>query len=797
MDLAPAAESADPVNAREKRKAAAEEEDGDFGDRRKRMRNGGANEAEMRRIAEIVLVLSAMGTMRGGKNPTAPEKAMMAEARAIAVSICEELAPKDIVPREAFGGIIEDLGLNRLEEQRLGLRPKQSIVEKMESSKRRMEESKSFAAQAAVDTIQRAQAVGENRGAPTAVHTFSSDKASHMQASAGTFQHNSQTGHVSSASSTILYFQPSNAQVRAPLGSTGMPNTNLGRDSSSTTSRVDIPHLGSDGRVNGSFQAPNLPTGYTVKTTATLQPQSIPSSNISTKIEPPEYPSVKTEGNPNLHVLPLKSQATNVPAFTQVLPGTVPSMHHPIQGTQFVHAAHHIEISKIVQKLLHPKPAEHPTWSPPSKDYMSKSVACQTCKYAIKEVDNMFVCDACEKGFHSKCLQSTNQKFVPRGEWYCPRCMTISGGKPFPPKYGRVTRNLVANNITSSRAGLQSPPEERVEAQDQNVYQQKIVLEGEPDVSHGSLGGLTDVSTEAKTMQTNKINESEVSAVLKKEETPASQNCPDKNPRSLEASCVPSYAGPLENGPTRYVEKPEASDHEDKVETEAKDCTSTHPSGSAASKDLHPLSSHSLVHDTEAVSAGLFPEQKIDSGQFDNHTEKCDATKTDDGIPTCNLKQDDQDAEHEKEIRTAGISNELQDTAKGSRVMHHVDWIGDLHEVLEDRKFYESCQINGVAMWEDSQTGSRWVAVNRCYFPGDLPATVGHPSAPESNEVYESNDEITLMAGLIEGPCIILPAKKFGETDQRDDQQSDEGRPVFLCRWFYDKIKGVFRPVPS
>lgn len=39
-------------------------------------------------------------------------------------------------------------------------------------------------------------------------------------------------------------------------------------------------------------------------------------------------------------------------------------------------------------------------------------------------------------------------------------------------------------------------------------------------------------------------------------------------------------------------------------------------------------------------------------------------------------------------------------------------------------------------MWEDRKTGSKWVIVNSCYFPSDLPENVGRPSTPESNEVY-------------------------------------------------------------
>ena len=38
-------------------------------------------------------------------------------------------------------------------------------------------------------------------------------------------------------------------------------------------------------------------------------------------------------------------------------------------------------------------------------------------------------------------------------------------------------------------------------------------------------------------------------------------------------------------------------------------------------------------------------------------------------------------------------------------------------------------------MWEDNKTRSKWVIVNQCYFPGDMPQTAGHPCSPDSNEV--------------------------------------------------------------
>lgn len=112
--------------------------DGEISVKKRKKENNGEEEEELKKVAEIVLVLSAMGRMRGGKEPTVLEKTMMAEAKEKVVALCEELAPKDIVPMEAFGAIMEDLGLNRLKD-RLGFRPaKQSISERIALAKRRV-----------------------------------------------------------------------------------------------------------------------------------------------------------------------------------------------------------------------------------------------------------------------------------------------------------------------------------------------------------------------------------------------------------------------------------------------------------------------------------------------------------------------------------------------------------------------------------------------------------------------------------------------------------------------------------
>ncbi|KAL4580036.1 hypothetical protein LXL04_016210 [Taraxacum kok-saghyz] len=103
------------------------------------------------------------------------------------------------------------------------------------------------------------------------------------------------------------------------------------------------------------------------------------------------------------------------------------------------------EITKIIEKLLEPRTrTDHQKWTPPSRDYMNNPLTCQTCKIIVKEVTTTLVCDACEKGYHLKCVN-----YIPKSisrnkwqEWHCVKCLSITNGKPLPPKYGHVMRNI-------------------------------------------------------------------------------------------------------------------------------------------------------------------------------------------------------------------------------------------------------------------------------------------------------------------------------------------------------------------
>lgn len=91
---------------------------------------------DLNRVAEIVLVLSAFGRMRGGETPTALELDLMFEARSKLAGMCQEFYPKDIIRKDDVRAVIDDLGLD---DQRLGFRPPNlPISERLSLGKRKV-----------------------------------------------------------------------------------------------------------------------------------------------------------------------------------------------------------------------------------------------------------------------------------------------------------------------------------------------------------------------------------------------------------------------------------------------------------------------------------------------------------------------------------------------------------------------------------------------------------------------------------------------------------------------------------
>ncbi|GAB2230483.1 hypothetical protein Droror1_Dr00014751 [Drosera rotundifolia] len=860
----------EPNSAGVGEKRAAEEREGDM--RRKRRRK--VSEGEMRRVAEIVMVLSAMGRMRGGKEPTEVERRMMVEAREKAVGLLLGVRPRDVVSREGVSGLIEDLGIGRGGIQA----PRLSVAERMEVANRRMAEAKARAAQTASHPTQRVQtataAVANHRGPVTNFHVFPSNKQGPIPVPIATVP----AGHASPMISATMAFPTRSHEIRPSILSPGLANSSAGREFPSTApSRVKtIPHK-QDARPNGPFFTPQVPAEqHLVKyMAAPLQAVAAPLAHDETRTRAMDHALHKGDQSRNISSLHMAPQAKNVQAAKPVVAQTVssvsPGVHHPVQGAQFVQTAsifsRHADISKVVQKLLHPNLPEQRSWTIPSRDYMNRAVACQLCKNAMNEVDGVLVCDACEKAYHIRCLQSLNKKVVPRGEWHCHRCLSISNGKPIPPKYGRVTRNSNPPSGPSDTSAGQSSSGKKVENADQDL--------SPPNVMSGSLGNQNSfyAGTIAGSFSVAKLPDGSVTPLSVKDAKQHSER------RSSDAIAETTFAslpvGPSADKPTTPVVKSEPVTNSESLANEAAGAKKT---ASASLSNVPPsdkppaIKSESLPHvntrvasaesdvfvktppptstsdklqgsrndntvEHQGVSEGVevLREEKQDNGDGSNRpSQKFDAIETDDStsshIQNVNNQNAPQDI-HDGTVEVRGQSElsqhsedmQLDPQLDSEDKLLGVDWVGDIQRIADKKKFYQSCSIGEVvyevedyalfqlgngklvpsklqAMWEDSKTSAKRVAVNRCYFPVDLPDSVGRPCAPESNEVYESNHEMTLMAGSIRGPCEVNSPYGFGENNSKSKHGSQlkaGERPVFICKWFYDKIKGVFRPIPS
>ncbi|KAM0018574.1 putative chromatin regulator PHD family [Helianthus debilis subsp. tardiflorus] len=641
---------------------------------------------DVKKVAEIVLVLATMGKMRGGRKPSAVEVEMMAEARGKLVEVCKEFAPKDVFPRDAFGTVIEELGLSRLREQKLGIRSqKLSISERLKATKEKMEKSEVFPVHSNMYTPPRLQSnlsgPADGRGTSNAGRMFPSDKANHAPASSGNLQNPSNAVHASGSNSRTLPYQLPASEIRP-----GVSNVLPG-------SRPDRSHFRIDGGANGSpytSHAHGNMAGDAGKTpTWSMQPQSTAFAKI---------------GSDKGHV---KSDVSSKTYINQT-PNSTSVNQQRMNFSQPPTADTHSEISKIVHKLLHPHVLDHPTWTPPSRDYMNKPLPCQICKITIGEVDTALVCDACERGYHLKCL-NCNPKAIPRGEWqewHCAKCLAISNGKPLPPKYGRVMRNINTPKLSSSPVKIQQSSDKKVMSSDVSVNGNSFSQSGSSGTANND-GKLT--------------------------ETPLNEN---------------QERGAFSNAP-------------------------------------------------EISSNG----KKLDSG--------LNGVIKEDGL-----------AETVNKDETATVVGE-QEGPTSSR-LNEVEFVGGVVKEIDGNKYYNYCRVNGhvykvkdyavfsyagnrhlpnklQAMWEDSKTTKKLVTVTRCFFPDDLPEGVGRPCAPESSEVYESNHETVLVAGLIHGPCEVLPPSKFSEESDLQarlrSRGSERQKPLFLCKWFYDETKRSFRDV--
>ncbi|CAN6246318.1 unnamed protein product [Urochloa humidicola] len=429
-------------------------------------RRRGDEGAGLRRVAEIVMVLAAAGEVRGGREPTAAERALAAEARErLAAAVAEgAVRPKDLFPGEAVRAVVEDLGLNRAKDPAaMGFRPpKASIADRLMLTKRKMEEVKETPVQPTVSTPQTvvSSGISEFHGLNGATK-FGVGVPRNPQVAAL-----AATAPMTSTSPVILK-PPGSSPVKPVANSSGVSLLNTGPS-----------HLKLDKDVNG--------------------PLNLACSGSGATVVHPNKSTLDTSARPNVNAVQnsnqlLKNQDTK-PVAVQAATGNTVVGHRATPGVAFVPPkptfVNHNEIAKSVQQFLH-QPTNHPSWTPPSTEYMRSRLACQICKVVITDTDSLLVCDACERGVHLKCLQQYGNKGIPKAEWHCSACLTQTKGKPLPPKYGKVTRTAVASKAAPPGGAAQISFQGSAENMTGKENHQKLAANGNLRKPISTIGGST------------------------------------------------------------------------------------------------------------------------------------------------------------------------------------------------------------------------------------------------------------------------------------------------------------------
>ncbi|GJY20228.1 bromo adjacent homology domain protein, partial [Tanacetum coccineum] len=572
--------------------------------------------------------------------------------------------------------------------------------------------------------------------APNSGRMFPSDKAIPASISSGNFKHPANAVHATAANPRALPYQLPTSEVR-PGVSNSLPGSRA--------------HFKIDGGANGSpYPQPKEVKGSILTPCKAggpflplVEPEaaSLPLVGVGLSTSQPSPYTVEDGNSAADHMTGKTSTWSKAEGLSDPVRGssqgiasrpftTQPNVNQQRMNFNQASSASdtHSEVSKIVQKILYPHPLDHPTWNPPSRDYMNKPLPCQMCKSAIIEVDTALVCDACERGYHLKCLQC-NPKSIPKGdwqEWHCTKCLALSNGKPLPPKYGRVMRNITPK-LSSNSVAAQPSLDKKMQSSDVNASQQTMTTSAN-SVSQSASGGIAGHDSRMAEMPAKENQEHGTDKVIERSNEEKFTNVSESQPpANLDA--VTSLSGQLlEN---------HHSDNHTIVRSVTNDLAKQSQDNSLLS-NAEDISSNGVIKDEQGISV--------------------------------------------KTNETSTVISEPEDLS--SSIMHEVEWVGDKVQKNDGKTYYQSCSINGTvykvkdyalfstpgnkhlpnklqvdlsdlflrgrkmgslgrlgnrsswvqAMWEDDKTTKKWVNVTRCFFPDDLPEGVGRPCAPESNE---------------------------------------------------------------
>ncbi|KAL5988011.1 hypothetical protein ACLOJK_035774 [Asimina triloba] len=875
---------------RDEGEKAALVHDAGSGPLRKKARVDGGR--DMKRVAEIIMVLSATGKLRGGRSPSGPEKGMMAEAREKLVGLCEIMAaPKDLVSRDAVKAVVDDLGFSKWKDQRFGFRmPRMSIAEKVAFMERKAEESKKFSLRTGKNSQLLQTGFGANAESSSfhgvTTHRFSSDKSSPMPNLPAGYRLASSTGPLSTSDSMNPLNQ---SQASGPqLASNQLTlSSNLSESCSSlavsrsegaqfdlgTSSNVR-PHMAQVGgaaffsmtmqliwdaeklkllvehemrdktEVGDECDTKVAKTSSSNdhllnKTPSHFQSSSTAVNTATQATKVLDHAPMMAEGGHKVTASESASQAgrENAPKSLAIQTGNLYSVHQTSQGANFVQASSldstHNDIARNVLKVLQPR-ALDPNWTSVT-DYINKSVPCQLCKVDINDTESLLVCDCCEKGVHLKCLQSFLPKAITKDDWYCPRCVIINKGKPFPPKYGRISRNVSTSKAPANVSAVQAISEKKTASSDQKVNHQKMVANGKHDLLnpvHVANVGNNHVKSapDAKTPDAREVLSSDASVFRTKiNDGP----CYGATPQTQERlGLVSDPAGQTVERVNQNTKESKSSQSDmdgstfvpKSVPKEESEHLHMDPGNhSDVGSDAYHKSqfSHVSSEDDKREVGGCLESSANKVNEVGNHSvefEKPEFKGECEHKPDVHVKVEDQNGADAESGGTSDNGNEAIDGSRfSSEGLQGVNWVDGILKIVDEKAHYRSCCINGTmykledhilftsdghnllpaklqVLWEDNKTKLKWAAVNLFYFPSDLPKTVDRPCSPENNEVYESKNQSSIMVASIAGHCKVLPPNKFKEESEKriNVEEASSGSPVFLCNRFsalYEALK--------
>ncbi|KAK8964581.1 PHD finger protein [Platanthera guangdongensis] len=795
-------------------------------------------EEDLRRVAEIVMVLSAMVEMRAGKEPTETERALAAEARERLARACEELRPKDLFSSEAVRVVVEDLGLNRSKDPVLAFRPpKMSIAERVLHTKKKMEESRDFASSTHVSQPHSISFTPSSE--PHGSHRFITGKSSPMVLSAGGFPNNSSDVHVPAPASSMSSVK----QTPISEAHSALVKSSFGKDSPSAACSIEAVNQRLDARING-------PTYFTLVRPTVVSnylPDKASVSGISTSAALAAHSQANNLlVNHEIKVLQASHQMMKIhdtkSSVVQTTQANMAIGNQLSQGLTFVpvtsFTGNHSEIAKSIMSVVQPRVPDCPNLPPPSTEYMSRPLNCQVCKLIITDVESLLVCDACEKGTHLKCLQSHGAKVIPKADWYCQKCLSTSNGKPFPPKYGRVTRQITAVKTTSSGGGT-IPLEKNWENPELKFNHQKLAVNENLSSSgvaqtSNMFSRLEEVSRESNLSNRKEFDEAYSNWKKPGEGMNSGISVNNLGENSGFASSTPAAPSGNTDSQAARIKLSEAEALEPFVSDSQSRSSDKQPNQSLSTSEIQ-TSVCEIMPDIKTQSEFLCSNQKHEIGveiasqshfpsdlqvtneinvpiiaeSTENLMQKTSIPITDELEDTSKFSEASTsqvlkvkvEGEHGSELIHDQILENIRDMAccgnSSMEVLHKFDWVGDIIEVLDDRTYYNSCRINGciiklqdnvivsmdnqnfypaklLSLWEDNKVSSKLALVNDYCFPGTLPESVMQPSTPMQDEVYASDKISTISASSICRLCIVLPEDKFREETDRKTFSADK-----------------------